>query len=88
MDVSEVFTIGDDAASMPVSATAVRIVSTLSWVTSSAARLTLYSTPPSNSMPKLRPLNHSPATATRTITAEIEYHSHLRPTKSIETSPS
>ena len=52
----EVFTIGEDAASMPVSATAVRILSTLSWVTWSAGRLTLYSTPPSNSMPKLRPL--------------------------------
>ena len=44
----EVFTIGEDAASIPVSATAVRILSTLSWVTWSDGRLTRYSTPPSN----------------------------------------
>ncbi len=56
MDLPEVFTIGEDAASMPVSATALRILSTLSWVTWSAGMLTWYSTPPSNSMPKLRPL--------------------------------
>ena len=40
---------------MPVSATAVLILSTLAWVTWLVGRLTVYSTPPLNSMPKLRP---------------------------------
>ena len=86
--VPEVLTIGEEASLMPVAATASRILSTLSWVASPAPTDTLYSLPPSNSMPRLSPLKYRPPTASSTITPEIEYQSHLRPTKSIETSPS
>ena len=60
----EVFTIGDSAAGMSessaVCATASRIFSTLAWVASPDFMETRYSTPPSNSMPRLRPLPSSP----------------------------
>ena len=88
----EVFTIGEAAASMfadpASSATASRILVTLAWVTWFDGRVTWYSTPPENSMPRLSPRKVRPAIAATRITAEIEYHSHLRPTKSIEILPS
>ena len=52
----EVVTTGDEALSTPLLATASRTSSAVSWVTWSAGMLTLYSAPPVNSMPQLRPL--------------------------------
>ena len=42
--------------------------STLAWVTWFDGMVTRYSTPPSNSMPRLRPRKYRPATASSTIT--------------------
>ena len=85
----EVVTTGDAAPSMPVPATAWRSASASSWVTlgSPSATVTRYCAPPTNSMPMLRPLKYRPATASRTITPDMAYQSHLRPTKSIDFLP-
>ena len=88
----DVLTIGELAASIPSSsavwATASRTVSTVVWFTWSEETETRYSTPPSNSMPRSSPFQTRPKTATPTMTAEMEYQSTRRPTKSIETLPS
>ncbi len=88
----EEFTTGAPAAGMLASAafcaTAFWIFSTLASVAWPGATATWYSTPPWNSMPRLKPRNASPLTAASTIRPEMEYHSHFRPTKSIETWPS
>ncbi len=75
----EVVTIGEAASGIPVLATASRIVSTLSWLTWECGSVTAYSTPPSNSMPRLRPLKNSPLAAASTITPEMRYQSQRRP---------
>ena len=84
----EVLTIGFAAFSIPEPRTASSIASTASWSASPAGIETRYSTPPSNSIPQLSFGPRRPKTDTATITAETEYQSHFRPTKSIETRPS
>ena len=61
----DVVTTGAAALGIPVPATAARSSSAVSWVTSSAGRLTRYSAPPTNSMPMSRPLSLETRAATR-----------------------
>ena len=72
---------------MPVPATASRTASASSWSTVPFSSVTRYWAPPTNSMPMLRPLKYSPSTHISTIPAEMEYQSHLRPTKLIDFLP-
>jgi hypothetical protein len=50
--------------------------------------LTVYSTPPWNSMPRFSPFMNSPLAATITMIPEMAYQSRRRPTKSMEMWPS
>src|SRR5690349_20344190 len=88
IDLPPRFTIGELACSTPESATASRILSTVSWLSWSLGTETEYSTPPSNSMPKLSGRTNNATTETARRTPDIAYHVHLRPTKSTDFRPS
>ncbi|GAB3784376.1 hypothetical protein GCM10027601_18420 [Nocardioides ungokensis] len=83
----DVVTTGAAAPLMPVPATALRRLSASVCVTWLEGRETVYCAPPVNSMPMLRPLKYRPPTASTTMTPDMAYQSHLRPTKSIDFRP-